>query len=627
LSGFFLRIDSENEQSTSSADINLLSVGFGLLQGWIFLAVFSAEHLSKSAQTLSDNQFFANQFGALSSFGVCIFSCLTLLLIGATNQKYLKHYVKRHFVYGCAAAGFIGTLLLFFTSYVGFESIYSRILSDLLIGLGIGSLIALWGIAFSRFEFNTILINTTLGAVIGLVIYIVFSNTIAFTVLSAITAFLPLLSAVVLIQFTPKPFYLENRIPIFQPLQKRKGLFVLRLGLPLFLLGVSQGALRYSFITGVLKADDFTFDLLCGAACTAALVLFVGFITLYKRSHNSTALFRLMIPFVAVSFLCMPQMFGEFSFAGCFFMMLGYIVLLVISWTMITDTSQTFRLSPLFVVGILYGLLTLGAAGGTMAASIVMTDASNIQLEASTLSLAMLTIVVFASSMIPNQFEMRKVICPAQAAIEKQISKDIEDEDESQALVHEAELYLESMVQENKAKKTAIMQAKTAEVKSEILGEPNAEPAQTATPAKPEPQDQVESELQHPTETQHKGRFALRCEELADNYMLSRRETEVLFLLAKGHNAEFIQNKLCVSRSTAKTHINHIYRKMDIHTQQELLNMVDNRKESESTAVNKPVTGLKPPISASKSGEFAEKNGNTKPSSQNKNIRKNIFAE
>jgi hypothetical protein len=66
---------------------------------------------------------------------------------------------------------------------------------------------------------------------------------------------------------------------------------------------------------------------------------------------------------------------------------------------------------------------------------------------------------------------------------------------------------------------------------------------------------------------------------------------------------------------------------MDIHTQQELLNMVDNRKESESTAVNKPVTGLKPPISASKSGEFAEKNGNTKPSSQNKNIRKNIFAE
>ena len=50
-----------------------------------------------------------------------------------------------------------------------------------------------------------------------------------------------------------------------------------------------------------------------------------------------------------------------------------------------------------------------------------------------------------------------------------------------------------------------------------------------------------------------------------------------MFLLAKGHNAAFIQDKLCISKSTAKTHINHIYRKLDIHTQQELLNMVEDR--------------------------------------------------
>ena len=49
-----------------------------------------------------------------------------------------------------------------------------------------------------------------------------------------------------------------------------------------------------------------------------------------------------------------------------------------------------------------------------------------------------------------------------------------------------------------------------------------------------------------------------------------------MFLLAKGHNAAFIQDKLCISKSTAKTHINHIYRKLDIHTQQELLNMVED---------------------------------------------------
>ena len=78
-----------------------------------------------------------------------------------------------------------------------------------------------------------------------------------------------------------------------------------------------------------------------------------------------------------------------------------------------------------------------------------------------------------------------------------------------------------------------------------------------------------------------KGRFHARCEEIADRYLLSRRETEVMFLLAKGHNAAFIQDKLCISKSTAKTHINHIYRKLDIHTQQELLNMVDDRQDEE----------------------------------------------
>ncbi|WP_418256191.1 response regulator transcription factor, partial [Gordonibacter urolithinfaciens] len=61
--------------------------------------------------------------------------------------------------------------------------------------------------------------------------------------------------------------------------------------------------------------------------------------------------------------------------------------------------------------------------------------------------------------------------------------------------------------------------------------------------------------------------------------LLSRRETEVMFLLAKGHNAAYIQDKLCISKSTAKTHISHIYRKLDIHNQQELLSMVEEARD------------------------------------------------
>ena len=66
------------------------------------------------------------------------------------------------------------------------------------------------------------------------------------------------------------------------------------------------------------------------------------------------------------------------------------------------------------------------------------------------------------------------------------------------------------------------------------------------------------------------GRFRGKCETVANTFLLSRRETEILFFLAKGHNAAYIQEKLYISEGTAKTHIRHIYRKCDVHNQQDL---------------------------------------------------------
>ena len=76
-----------------------------------------------------------------------------------------------------------------------------------------------------------------------------------------------------------------------------------------------------------------------------------------------------------------------------------------------------------------------------------------------------------------------------------------------------------------------------------------------------------------------KGRFHSQCEAIADRYLLSRRETEVMFLLAKGHNAAFIQDQLCISKSTAKTHINHIYRKLGVHSRQELIDVIEQNSD------------------------------------------------
>ena len=72
------------------------------------------------------------------------------------------------------------------------------------------------------------------------------------------------------------------------------------------------------------------------------------------------------------------------------------------------------------------------------------------------------------------------------------------------------------------------------------------------------------------------GRFRRQCEIVADRYLLSRREAEVLFLLAKGRNAAFIQEKLFISEGTARTHMRHIYAKLNVHSQKELMDLVES---------------------------------------------------
>ena len=74
------------------------------------------------------------------------------------------------------------------------------------------------------------------------------------------------------------------------------------------------------------------------------------------------------------------------------------------------------------------------------------------------------------------------------------------------------------------------------------------------------------------------GRWKLACNDICCRYDLSPRERDVFMLIAKGRNAEYVQNALYISGHTAKTHISNIYKKLDIHSVQELLDLVEAEK-------------------------------------------------
>ncbi|WP_102375461.1 helix-turn-helix transcriptional regulator [Raoultibacter massiliensis] len=70
--------------------------------------------------------------------------------------------------------------------------------------------------------------------------------------------------------------------------------------------------------------------------------------------------------------------------------------------------------------------------------------------------------------------------------------------------------------------------------------------------------------------------LSLACESMSKQYKLTKREGEVLALLARGRSATYIAEALVISSTTAKTHVKHIYQKVGIASKQVLLDIVED---------------------------------------------------
>lgn len=76
----------------------------------------------------------------------------------------------------------------------------------------------------------------------------------------------------------------------------------------------------------------------------------------------------------------------------------------------------------------------------------------------------------------------------------------------------------------------------------------------------------------------------LSLEEWAVRYGLSTRETEVFMLLAKGRNRVYISKELFISDNTTRTHMKNIYRKLEVHSQQELIDVLEGKAQRKDPA-------------------------------------------
>lgn len=90
-------------------------------------------------------------------------------------------------------------------------------------------------------------------------------------------------------------------------------------------------------------------------------------------------------------------------------------------------------------------------------------------------------------------------------------------------------------------------------------------------------QEQCIREIITPVETASELEDAVKA--AAMEFNLTKREEEILYLLAKGYTAEGIARQLIISNYTVQTHVQHIYVKTNIHRRSELIRYLNRRPE------------------------------------------------
>ncbi len=605
-----------DEETKVQGKLNTLALGFGIHQAWIYTALFGVANRLPTVETPGLSA--TSSYSPIFLISILTFTC-TLLFAAITDQRFLEFYTAKRVIVGASLLATIGTLAIMFASTAPPWGTVVSLFAGISTGIGSALLMLFWGTNFSRHGNITIIINTAIAMVIALAIFSLILHVFPYPASCIIAALLPLCELPFLWNLTPVSYAVRHAIPIFTPLPVRKLPFSLRIVLPTFSFGLVIGAMRFAATSTIALSTDPTAQflaLLAGGAVTC--ILLVTPFCLNMRSHWD-GLFRPTIIFIAVALLLLPLVPASASSSESFILLISYLCFESLMWVFLGELSQEFRLSPIFMFGLGQGCLALGSAISPFVISFAISFPP--LGDAGKTALAMFAIIVGYATM-PHVCDIKRAVThpdpgrnptivmfneragityegtmtygtapltnaassydPQSAALSAKppCAKNTSMEGEQQVVQP-----LESPTR-NGANTTCCAEAEAlaaCESDRQAESSPNAsdnrvletqeQPAANPEASQSEPANQAPSS--EADIARKSGRFRMQCEAIADTYLLSRRETEVMFLLAKGYNAAYIQDKLYISKSTAKTHIGHIYRKLNIHNQQELLRMVE----------------------------------------------------
>lgn len=553
-----LTIGKSSEGPRSTGDISVLGLGFAFYQIWLYMAVFSAPKTFHPDTLLPISLAFPEDLHALLVYIFLASSGFLLLAFSILNRKLVPFFCSKVPVFASSLLMFAGTSMLFFSG----NGALVVFIASMLMGIGTAILVILFGIVFSKFDFATCVLNAGLACAIGFIGADALTNWIPAPISGVFACIMPLLLLIFFIRNMPA---LKGETKGEIPLRYVKP-YITRLGISMLCLGFVVGALRVVCGDKLLSSGAISMELVLGVGCMVSAFVLVLAIALSKRTELWDSLLRNVTPAIMLGIAGIALLAGDAKMFAAFFTIIGFVCVVSITWILLASFAKNLNGSYIFVFGLGYGIIQAASVIGALVANLLssqgqlvasISNADSMEIVGFTSQvglsdLAIILMVAFSAgyAMIPRYRELKEMLVSLMVALSKEKS--------TVAGAEPAKPLTNNNLADN-----------AANAEQEVKDSTNSLISATE-------QDENTKEDSRSTKDK-KGSFTRRCDELSDQYRLSAREREAFFLLAKGHNAAYLTESLCISKSTAKTHINHIYKKLGIHTQQELLNMVEDR--------------------------------------------------
>lgn len=295
---------------------------------------------------------------------------------------------------------------------------------------------------------------------------------------------------------------------------------------------------------GKLMFSIMTFSLLCrmfdtmnsgedplaflgGSPIFALVVVGAAFIAIVAKAgdrFNPTFIYRLSLPIMVAGYVAIALLFDSHAAISLLIINVGYEFFDILTWVLFVDASRRRNENALYIFGLGVAFMFCGMALGNAASHILDTLVAGGNVQANVVAMAaILCLVIVAFLVLPEGTVAQLSRREGHAERGEEPTAENNDLAESEA-------------------------------KYSAAGDGQADGAATA--------DRIER----------------HCAAVARDFGLTPRESEVIVLLAYGRTLAIIARDLHIAQGTARTHIENIYRKLDVHKQQELIDLVENHE-------------------------------------------------